>query len=87
MSTVDSFILMITSSVVRDVYQRTINPQAAPATLRLMSYGVDPAHWADCNCGGLVSDVIPAVRHRVHRRRLGRGLSGTRGTWALLAPV
>lgn len=40
MSTVDSFILMITSSVVRDVYQRSINPRANPARLRRMSYAV-----------------------------------------------
>ncbi|MDE2957871.1 MAG: hypothetical protein OXU68_12835 [Bacteroidota bacterium] len=40
MSTVDSFILMITSSVVRDVYQRSINPRAPAARLRLMSYCV-----------------------------------------------
>ena len=40
MSTVDSFILMITSSVVRDVYQRSINPRATSARLRRMSYSV-----------------------------------------------
>ena len=40
MSTVDSFILMITSSVVRDVYQRSIHPQATERRLRRLSYGV-----------------------------------------------
>ncbi len=38
MSTVDSFMLMISSSVVRDVYQRTINPEAKERTIKRMSY-------------------------------------------------
>ena len=38
MSTVDSFMLMISSSVVRDVYQRSINPQAEERTIKRMSY-------------------------------------------------
>jgi len=38
MSTVDSFLLMISSAVVRDVYQRNINPAAAEKTIKLMSY-------------------------------------------------
>ncbi|MEO2018828.1 MAG: hypothetical protein ABGZ53_31150 [Fuerstiella sp.] len=38
MSTVDSFLLMISSSVVRDLYQRNINPKASRKTLERMSY-------------------------------------------------
>ncbi len=38
MSTVDSFLLMISSSVVRDLYQRNINPSASRKTLERMSY-------------------------------------------------
>jgi Na+/pantothenate symporter len=38
MSTVDSFMLMISSSVVRDVYQRNINPDASERTIKRMSY-------------------------------------------------
>lgn len=38
MSTVDSFLLMISSSVVRDLYQRNINPKASQKTLQRMSY-------------------------------------------------
>ena len=38
MSTVDSFMLMISSSVVRDVYQREINPAAGERTIKLLSY-------------------------------------------------
>lgn len=38
MSTVDSFMLMITSSIVRDVYQRNFRPQAKEQTLKRMSY-------------------------------------------------
>ena len=39
MSTVDSFILMISSSIVRDVYQQSIHPSAAERTLKWLSYG------------------------------------------------
>jgi len=38
MSTVDSFLLMISSAVVRDFYQRNINPKAPQKTLQKMSY-------------------------------------------------
>jgi Na+/pantothenate symporter len=38
MSTVDSFMLMISSSLVRDVYQRQINPAASPRTVKVLSY-------------------------------------------------
>ncbi len=38
MSTVDSFLLMISSAVVRDFYQRNINPKASSKTLQRMSY-------------------------------------------------
>ena len=38
MSTVDSFILMITSSIVRDVYQRNLRPNAPEIVLKRMSY-------------------------------------------------
>jgi sodium/pantothenate symporter len=38
MSTVDSFLLMISSALVRDIYQRNINPEAQERTLKYMSY-------------------------------------------------
>ncbi|HYT94172.1 MAG TPA: hypothetical protein VEL76_35980, partial [Gemmataceae bacterium] len=38
MSTVAAFLLMISSSLVRDLYQRTINPNASPKTLKRVSY-------------------------------------------------
>ncbi|MDG2389166.1 MAG: hypothetical protein P8M30_07585 [Planctomycetaceae bacterium] len=38
MSTVDSFLLMISSAVVRDIYQRNINPDASENRLKYMSY-------------------------------------------------
>lgn len=38
MSTVDSFLLMISSSVVRDFYQHHINPRASERQLQKMSY-------------------------------------------------
>lgn len=38
MSTVDSYLLVISSSVVRDIYQRNISPQASHNTIKWMSY-------------------------------------------------
>ncbi len=38
MSTVDSFLLMISSSLVRDIYQRSIHPAAPSSLLRKSSY-------------------------------------------------
>ena len=38
MSTVDSFMLMISSSFVRDIYQKEINPLARQKTIKLLSY-------------------------------------------------
>ncbi|GAB5403073.1 MAG: hypothetical protein Aurels2KO_13040 [Aureliella sp.] len=40
MSSVDSFLLMVSSCLVRDVYQRHVRPDASEKTLRRMSYGV-----------------------------------------------
>jgi Na+/proline symporter len=40
MSTVAAFLLMISSSLVRDLYQRTINPDVSPRTMKVISYGV-----------------------------------------------
>ena len=38
MSTVDSFLLMISSSLVRDIYQRNLNPAAPERTIKRLSY-------------------------------------------------
>lgn len=38
MSTVAAFLLLISSSLVRDLYQRTINPNASQTTLKRVSY-------------------------------------------------
>ncbi|MCF6313612.1 MAG: hypothetical protein L3J39_14290 [Verrucomicrobiales bacterium] len=40
MSSVDSFLLVISSALVRDIYQRNINPQASDRTLQLLSWAV-----------------------------------------------
>lgn len=40
MSTVAAFLLMISSSLVRDLYQRTINPDVSPRTIKTASYVV-----------------------------------------------
>lgn len=38
MSTVDSFLLMISSALVRDIYQRNLNPDAEERTIKRLSY-------------------------------------------------
>jgi SSS family solute:Na+ symporter/sodium/pantothenate symporter len=38
MSTVDSFLLMISSALVRDIYQRNLNPEAKEETIKRLSY-------------------------------------------------
>lgn len=38
MSTVDSFLLMISSALVRDIYQRNIDPKVQEKTIRILSY-------------------------------------------------
>ncbi len=38
MSTVDSFLLISSSAVVRDIYQRNINPDASQRTIKTLSY-------------------------------------------------
>jgi Na+/pantothenate symporter len=38
MSTVDSFLLMISSAMVRDIYQRNMNPEAEEKTMKYLSY-------------------------------------------------
>lgn len=40
MSTVAAFLLLISSSLVRDIYQRTINPNVSQRTIRRCSYSV-----------------------------------------------
>ena len=40
MSTVDSFLLMISSALVRDVYQRNLRPGAGERRIRVLSYAV-----------------------------------------------
>jgi Na+/pantothenate symporter len=40
MSTMDSFLLMISSAIVRDIYQRNINPDASERTIKRMTYVV-----------------------------------------------
>jgi Na+/pantothenate symporter len=38
MSTVDSFLLLISSAVVRDIYQRSINPDLSEKSVKIISY-------------------------------------------------
>ena len=38
MSTIDSFLLMMSSAIVRDIYQRNINPDASEKTIKFISF-------------------------------------------------
>ncbi|MBC8351021.1 MAG: hypothetical protein H8E66_03490 [Planctomycetes bacterium] len=38
MSTMDSFLLMISSAIVRDIYQRNINPEASEKSIKQLTY-------------------------------------------------
>lgn len=40
MSTVDSFLLMISSAIVRDIYQRILHPQASEKSMKRLTYAV-----------------------------------------------
>lgn len=40
MSSVDSFLLLVSSGIVRDFYQESINPEASESTIRKLSYRV-----------------------------------------------
>jgi len=55
MSTVDSFLLMISSALVRDVYQRNINPEVSEKSIKLMSY----ACTAVVGAGAMLGAVNP----------------------------
>ncbi|HVR72796.1 MAG TPA: sodium/solute symporter [Planctomycetota bacterium] len=53
MSTVAAYLLIVSSSLVRDVYQRFVNPLAAPSTIRRLSYAVTIAVGAAAFIGAL----------------------------------
>jgi len=72
MSTVDSFLLMISSSIVRDVYQKQINPNATEAAMKRLTYVATAAVGLAALAGALnppefLQDVIVLT---------GAGLSG-----------
>ncbi len=55
MSTMDSFLLMISSALVRDVYQRNINPEASERALKRLSHAVTLA----VGTGAMLAAVSP----------------------------
>ncbi len=63
MSTVDSFLLMISSALVRDVYQRNINPNVSERNIKRLSYTVTcfvglAAMWGAMNPPQFLQDII-----------------------------
>ena len=55
MSTVDSFLLMISSALVRDLYQRTLRPAARDQLIRRLSFGATLV----VGCGALLGAINP----------------------------
>lgn len=55
MSTMDSFLLMISSAVVRDIYQRNINPEASEKTIKRLTYAATIA----VGLGAMLAAVSP----------------------------
>jgi len=73
MSTVDSFLLMISSAVVRDVYQRDINPEASEKTIKRLTYTVT----AVVGVAALAGAVNPPAYLQDIIVYTGSGLSGS----------
>ena len=66
MSTVDSFLLMISSCLVRDIYQRNLNSNASEQSMRRLSYVVTAvvgvaAVWGAVNPPDFLQDIIVYV--------------------------
>ena len=72
MSTVDSFLLMIGSSIVRDVYQQQINPNATEASMKRLTYIVT----ASVGIAALVGALNPPTFLQDVIVLTGAGLSG-----------
>ncbi len=53
MSTVAAYLLIVSSSLVRDIYQRFLNPEASMATVKRLSYGVTTLVGVVAFCGAL----------------------------------
>ena len=87
MSTVDSFLLMISSALVRDIYQRNINPDVQEKTIKRLSYlftvlvGTS-AMLGAVNPADFLQDIIV-----YHRKRPGSMLPGADGLWVVLATL
>jgi Na+/proline symporter len=78
MSTMDSFLLMISSAVVRDVYQRNINPRASERTIKTLTYCVTVA----VGVGAMLAAISPPAFLQDIIVFTGSGLSSS-----FLAPV
>lgn len=78
MSTMDSFLLMISSAVVRDIYQRNLNPEASERTIKRLTYAVTVA----VGLGAMLVAVYPPAYLQDIIVFTGSGLSTS-----FLAPV
>ena len=85
MSSVDSFLLVVSSSVVRDLYQKHINPDAPEAKLRRLSYAVTAHRRSVGRCHCPQSAGVPSGPDCVRQRGIGCVLPDADDPGAVLA--
>lgn len=73
MATVSTFLVVIASGLVHDVYQRLINPQASVRTLRVLTYGITFLVGA----GALAANLRPVLHLQVLIVIAGAGIAST----------
>ena len=71
MSSVAAFLLMISSSLVRDIYQRTINPEVTPRVLKAASYFATALVGMCVLVVRAASSRLSAIHHRLHQHGVG----------------
>ena len=85
MSTVDSFLLMISSALVRDVYQRNLNPETFGEDDSQVDVFGDAGDWTGSIGGRTVPASLSPGHHHLHGDRPLGLLPGAGGPQSLLA--
>jgi sodium/pantothenate symporter len=81
MATVSSYLVVIASGLVRDVYQRFVRPDARPSELRILTYGV----MIFVGCVALAANVRPVMYLQAIVVFCGSGCAATFVVPALMA--
>ena len=85
MATVSSYLLVIASGLVRDVYQRFVNPAATEHELRRLTYVVMIVDRRRCRRPQYLSGQAPADARRLQLRLRRLGVPDSDGDDVLLA--